>query len=218
MPYKNKADRNRWQRENNERQKSYRNKWMEGEKGLAYIKRQKEAQVMQKKMRDDLKNVVKAKTSLHLEMHEELYGLVGRSWDKVYRKKQRLKALSVMGSVCVCCGMDDPDVLEFDHIRPVGKERRSESYQEVLRLENPYEVFQLLCANCHRKKTRMNKEFIGAKKQAVEKIKDEIKTASGKSYKDVERIINSGPQKDMFGSSVFLRQNNGGGGDIEECS
>lgn len=56
-------------------------------------------------------------------------------------------------------------MLEFDHIKPLLRRTnkikgKGDTYLQVLREKNPHDVFQLLCANCHRKKTRLNNEFI----------------------------------------------------------
>ncbi len=70
------------------------------------------------------------------------------------------------------CGISDPDMLQIDHVNgdghvdrkrnPSGKTRYgsgisgSNRYRDVF--ENPGR-FQVLCANHHQQKTRMNKEF-----------------------------------------------------------
>ena len=87
-----------------------------------------------------------------------------------YRKKQRLLALSLFNSKCKACGIEDTDVLEFDHIKPLlrktnGIKNKGDTFAKVLKEKNPHEVYQVLCANCHRKKTRLNNEFSNPTKQ-----------------------------------------------------
>lgn len=86
--------------------------------------------------------------------------------------KARRKAMDLLGGKCVACGEDDYDVLQFDHIEPVfrrsngladGKpcKGHGHAHSHILRLDNPAEVYQVLCANCH------------AKKSASEKVRNE---------------------------------------------
>jgi hypothetical protein len=70
------------------------------------------------------------------------------------------------GRKCVCCGIDDSDVLQFDHINNDGymeqKLRRSRSYLIRQIKYSPNEArkkYQLLCANCNRKKHNYFLEF-----------------------------------------------------------
>ena len=77
-----------------------------------------------------------------------------------YRKKQRLLALSLFNSRCKACGIEDTDVLEFDHIKPLlrktnGIKNKGDTFVKVLKEKNPHEVYQVLCANCHRKKNKV---------------------------------------------------------------
>jgi 5-methylcytosine-specific restriction endonuclease McrA len=64
----------------------------------------------------------------------------------------RLQLILDLGGKCKRCGNDDIDVLEFDHIVPLWSKNRE--YGNILREVKKFpERFQLLCANCHRKKT-----------------------------------------------------------------
>lgn len=58
---------------------------------------------------------------------------------------------------CVICGEDDIVVLEFDHTNPENKEfsisRMISSGMSILRIQKEISKCQVMCANCHRRKT-----------------------------------------------------------------
>lgn len=62
-----------------------------------------------------------------------------------------------LGNKCVKCGIDDPRVLDVDHIDPSKKTRpKHRNYPTAIRValwERETDNLQLLCANCHRVKT-----------------------------------------------------------------
>jgi hypothetical protein len=64
------------------------------------------------------------------------------------------------GGRCACCGEDDPNVLELDHVCGGGNRHRKITgvghlaYRWVVRNDFPQDLFQLLCGNCHNAKTR----------------------------------------------------------------
>ena len=69
----------------------------------------------------------------------------------------RDKARSRLGGKCTCCGESQPTMLNIDHVYNDGhlenKNTRSRAViKQVLRLANPHERFQLLCANCNQSK------------------------------------------------------------------
>lgn len=74
--------------------------------------------------------------------------------------KNRVKILDILGGKCVNCGHSDYDVLQIDHIIPIKfpSGRRLSNMQMFFRILNgklsPKEL-QILCANCHMKKTVM---------------------------------------------------------------
>jgi 5-methylcytosine-specific restriction endonuclease McrA len=76
----------------------------------------------------------------------------------------RLSLILKLGDKCVHCSNDDVDVLEFDHIIPLHSKKRK--YGNILReVKSHPELFQLLCANCHRKKTLEDiKEYMERRK------------------------------------------------------
>ncbi len=55
---------------------------------------------------------------------------------------------------CVECGEQDPVVLEFDHLRDkafaIGPKLSSRNWQSIL---NEIEKCDVVCANCHRRRT-----------------------------------------------------------------
>jgi len=89
-----------------------------------------------------------------------------RSHDKRYRRRIRAAAIEALGGRCECCGLDVTEVLEFDHRTPVlrrtnGVRNRDAADQARRILNGEAHLFQLLCANCHTLKTRMNGEHSG---------------------------------------------------------
>jgi len=68
--------------------------------------------------------------------------------------QERAELIRKLGGKCQNpeCGIEDIDVLEFDHIKPLNSAKRK--YGNILReVKKHPERFQLLCANCHRRKT-----------------------------------------------------------------
>lgn len=79
------------------------------------------------------------------------------------RAEVRAKILSILGSKCVCCGEDDSDYLEVDHVNEDGAQERAKDrtlfdsfgiYARIKKLLVPTDVYQLLCCNCHGAKSR----------------------------------------------------------------
>jgi len=86
--------------------------------------------------------------------------------DRARRREIRLIAIGVMGGKCSVCGNADERVLEFDHIVPLLRRTRrlrnvNDNFRAIKRLlsgESDHGL-QLLCANCHRIKTREGQEW-----------------------------------------------------------
>lgn len=83
--------------------------------------------------------------------------------DNAQRREQRMRdeMIAAYGGKCAQCGEADPDVLELDHVSGNGAQHREQvagarnrSIKYWLRANNYPPGFQLLCANCHRRKSR----------------------------------------------------------------
>lgn len=95
--------------------------------------------------------------------HKELIDSRNKEWTekhKVYYKRyhlnRRLRALEILGNICVVCGFEDKRALQIDHINGGGSlERKTGLHSTKLHnyiIENPEEAklkYQILCANCN---------------------------------------------------------------------
>jgi len=81
---------------------------------------------------------------------------------KERRERSRRNAILKLGGCCSHCGTMDHRVLEFDHIDPRGgrvdRKTLGISQDKLLRIISKGNVdnVQLLCASCHRIKTKGN--------------------------------------------------------------
>lgn len=160
MPYKNPEDIAKWRADNAHKQRQYQKNWMDSPAGLAYIQKQKQARELQKQARLLAKSLRPALTEEQIAYEDTKR----RQKDKRYRSARRKKAIALLGGKCVICCIDDHDVLEFDHIAPLlrrtnGMTSKGDTANNVIRDEDRDVNFQLLCSNCHTKKTRLNDEF-----------------------------------------------------------
>ena len=80
-----------------------------------------------------------------------------RSYQKDFRKTKTAKQLEyLLSHPCVDCGEKDPVVLEFDHVRGVKEwnvsllVRSNSSWKRVL---EEIEKCEVVCANCHKRRT-----------------------------------------------------------------
>jgi hypothetical protein len=86
----------------------------------------------------------------------------------------RSLVLDVYGSKCVCCGLEDRGVLSLDHIDGGGNKHRAalrvgsgqKFYRWVIAHDFP-SFLQLLCANCHARKTRYGRCPCSPEREAV---------------------------------------------------
>ena len=66
-------------------------------------------------------------------------------------------AMIALGGKCCQCGEDDWNVLDIDHINGDGKHERGQKNKgnmlKSITRSGHQNKYQLLCANCHRKKT-----------------------------------------------------------------
>ena len=84
---------------------------------------------------------------------QKRFGVYGKEYEK--RRRSLIKAIVFQGygSRCACCGCDDEEVLQLDHVNNDGAEERqrirsSDSY--VLAIAEGFPGrYQLLCANCN---------------------------------------------------------------------
>lgn len=73
----------------------------------------------------------------------------------------RLKALEVLGNVCVRCGFDDVRALQIDHVNGGGSQERlkEDNRRMYVRIAGgDTEGYQVLCANCNWIKRSENNE------------------------------------------------------------
>lgn len=85
-----------------------------------------------------------------------------RAWAKL-----RNQAIEFLGGCCTDCGNDDPLVLQLDHKHGDGwRDRGVDHHRDgpAVAMSEP-ERFELRCANCHIKKTRVNGEYWHADKR-----------------------------------------------------
>jgi hypothetical protein len=88
---------------------------------------------------------------VHQKMYKE------SSLVKGSNRSFRTSAIVKLGGKCSCCGEEDWNVLDIDHINGDGKEdrgnlKRQKMFKSIAR-EGSQGKYQLLCGNCHRKKT-----------------------------------------------------------------
>lgn len=88
---------------------------------------------------------------------------LGSTQDPTYHRRylelKRREALQGYGGKCYACGETDPVVLDFDHVNGDGSIHRiligtGTRLFRWLKAENYPASIQVLCANCHRRKTR----------------------------------------------------------------
>jgi hypothetical protein len=73
---------------------------------------------------------------------------------KSYRDKIREKILEAYGNKCTCCGEENKEFLQIDHINGGGNKERKvlknafTLYRSIIKRKFPAE-YRLLCANCN---------------------------------------------------------------------
>lgn len=135
-------------------------KWLDTDEGKQYINKQRMAneRLSIQKQIAKIGKIIKQKVNLSDEQLQK------KNKDKRYRQELRLKAIELMGGQCSVCLIDDHDVLEFDHITPLlrrssGIKTKGDTATVVIKDKDRQLNFQLLCSNCHTKKTRLNNEY-----------------------------------------------------------
>ena len=80
-----------------------------------------------------------------------------------WAKRQKRLAFEKLGGVCCVCGETRTGVLQFDHIKPIRRkkgDRGPSTVQTARRIVTDPEAhltWQILCANCHQLKTRIER-------------------------------------------------------------
>ena len=79
-------------------------------------------------------------------------------WRRKKNRRDRDKVFELLGGKCKHCGIDDYDVLQIDHIKPLRRKDHKGNTgtalkQAILLGKISLKKLQLLCANCHQKKT-----------------------------------------------------------------
>lgn len=114
--------------------------------------------------------------------HPEVHRKAVKKWDKTHpeqrqaliaarRDRNRQEVFSAYGGyVCAHCGETDPDVLEIDHINNDGAEHRRELTTIIgrggsamytwLRRNGFPPGFQVLCANCNKRKYHQHRRAL----------------------------------------------------------
>ena len=78
------------------------------------------------------------------------------SRQKDARRRQRV--IKLLGGKCIICKISDKAVLQIDHIVPIRQNSNQRMtlrrlYMAILRGDCSLKNFQILCANCHMKKS-----------------------------------------------------------------
>ena len=91
-----------------------------------------------------------------METRQQKFRRDNPDYDGFYHETLRILAFDALGHKCALCGQRDSDVLMLDHIKPIRHR------QTLILTENVYidivihkkaDNLQLLCANCHLRKS-----------------------------------------------------------------
>lgn len=166
MPFKNPRDKALWRALRRDKDAEYLRNWKASnpDRVRLHEQRTKERRRIQAREREDLRK----------HMRPSNYRELQRERSRLFRIAIRRSAIERLGGVCRCCGFSDQRALHIDHREPLLRRTtgrmRKDSYQtarEVLTMESPLLVFDLLCANCHQIKTRENGEHDGSRWRAI---------------------------------------------------
>lgn len=105
------------------------------------------------------------------EAHKEFQRMWRRNKNIVFRDK----AFELLGGNCVRCGQTDREVLEIDHEHCENRTNRltgSGLKEAIVRGQVALKGLQLLCANCHRKKTTEDRKKFGSWKE-LKKLRED---------------------------------------------
>ena len=100
----------------------------------------------------------------HYLANRQAYIDRARSRTKAVRRERTQFLLAYFQShPCVDCGEDDPPVLEFDHLEDkaftIGTELAYRSWASIL---EEIEKCEVVCANCHRRRTARRSRWLRA--------------------------------------------------------
>ena len=104
----------------------------------------------------------------HYEKNKEVYIARAIKHNKRYIKQKKEFIMELkMSNPCLGCGETNPTVLEFDHINPKDKKGNIATmirggYSVGTILKEALKC-QILCANCHRKKTAKDYKYFSTK-------------------------------------------------------
>lgn len=100
----------------------------------------------------------------HYKKYGHLYRDRARKRRAKIKQELQVKLLEhLTGKSCVICSENDPRVLDFDHINPkdkafgISRAITTAVRWELIQIE--MEKCQILCANCHRKKTATHQKW-----------------------------------------------------------
>ena len=100
----------------------------------------------------------------HYEKNKEKYKAKARIHNQRYIQEGRMFVRGLkMSNSCVECFESHPDVLEFDHVEPSTKNTdvsyMAQHAYSLKTIEEEIAKCILLCANCHRKRTALQKDW-----------------------------------------------------------
>jgi hypothetical protein len=74
--------------------------------------------------------------------------------EKYYKRNREYVYNLLLNSCCIDCGISDPIVLEFDHIKDKVKDISKMIVGYSMKsLKNEIKKCEIVCANCHRRRT-----------------------------------------------------------------
>jgi len=84
---------------------------------------------------------------------------------KIWRRRARVKLIIQLGGLCVDCGEDEHELLEFDHIVPLTDEQQewrakigANARMVLNRKEAAEGLLELRCKRCNMRKSRNPKQ------------------------------------------------------------
>lgn len=79
--------------------------------------------------------------------------------ERIRNSDLRLEVIRALGGKCAQCGIEDPRILQIDHIHGGGSRRGLPPYPKILeKIDEAKTLYQVLCANCNFLKRVENKE------------------------------------------------------------